>query len=199
MLKYCIFDIGNVCYPYSSQKFNDYVRQLVPDKIAFDKSGGIHSFGFNPILKGEVSFTQFCKELCAYYRIPYQKQIEADLNDVHHACLGPFFEITKKLMLELRAKGLEICLLSNITPDFEDIIPDMVDKDKRFLSYELGLIKPDPEIYKVVLQKLHAEPSEVVFIDDLPRNIEAARALGINGIVFNKATIVDDVMHAFGF
>ena len=192
-IKYCIFDIGNVCYPYSFVQLNNRVRELVSDKEAFDKAGGLGSFDFDPLLKGEVSFTQFCKDLCAQYHIPYQKQIEIVLNAADHACLGSFFEVTKQLMSELRAQGIEIGLLSNITPDLEDIVPDIVDKDKCFLSYEMGLIKPDPEIYKLVIQKLKAQPQEILFIDDKPQNIEAAQELGINGIVFNKDTIVQEV------
>lgn len=63
------------------------------------------------------------------------------------------------------------------------------------MSYELGLLKPDAEIYKQVLRLrlLKAKPEEVVFIDDKLKNVEAAKSIGINGIVFNKDTIAEDV------
>lgn len=192
-IKYCIFDIGNVCYPYSPEPLNNYIRQLVSDKVAFDHSGGIFSFDFNPLLKGEISFAECCENICNHYCIPFNKEIEKCIYRAEHNCIGAFYPETQYLMSELRSQGFEICLLSNITADLEDIVPHEVDKDKRFLSYELGLIKPDPEIYKVVLQKLHAQPQETMFIDDSQKNILAAKALGINGIVFNKDHIIQEV------
>ena len=197
-IKYCIFDIGNVCYPYSPKPLNDYIRQLVPDKAAFDKTKGIFSFDFDPLLKGDVTFTECCQSLCDCYHIPFSKEVEKGIYQAEHDCIGTFYPETRHLMSELRAQGFKICLLSNITPDLEDIVPTEIEKDKRFLSYELGLIKPDPEIYKVVLQKLKAQPQETLFIDDLPPNIKAAKALGMNGIVFDKDHIIHEV-HNFLF
>ena len=55
----------------------------------------------------------------------------------------------------------------------------------RVWSYELKVAKPDPAIYKHVLDKLQVRPEEALFLDDKPVNIEAARALGMKGIVFS--------------
>jgi putative hydrolase of the HAD superfamily len=44
--------------------------------------------------------------------------------------------------------------------------------------------KPDPAIYRHTLDKLGVAAHEAIFIDDIPANIAAARALGIDGIVF---------------
>ena len=49
-------------------------------------------------------------------------------------------------------------------------------------SYLMGVRKPDPEIYKMVLREGQFNPAEVAFIDDLQDNVDAARALGIQGI-----------------
>jgi putative hydrolase of the HAD superfamily len=53
---------------------------------------------------------------------------------------------------------------------------------KLFLSYEIGLHKPNPGIYTHVLENLGINPSETLFIDDSLQNIEAAAGLGINVI-----------------
>ncbi|MBR1605196.1 MAG: HAD family phosphatase [Alphaproteobacteria bacterium] len=193
MIKYCIFDIGNVCYPYSPKPLHDYIRHSVDDKKSFDKMGGIYSFDFDPLLKGEISFSQFCQDLCFHFGLSFSENLEKIFYSLEHECIGSFIPETKQLMQELSSKGYEICLLSNITPDLEDIVPQSVDADKRFLSYELGMIKPDIEIYKYVLDKLHARPEETLFIDDLPVNISAAQKLGMNGLVFHQKTIIRDV------
>ena len=49
-------------------------------------------------------------------------------------------------------------------------------------------MKPDPRIYEVVREKLGCAFGEILFIDDKPANVEAAKALGINALVFNDET-----------
>jgi putative hydrolase of the HAD superfamily len=50
-----------------------------------------------------------------------------------------------------------------------------------YYSHEMGLRKPDPEIFKVVLDEQKLIPEETLFIDDMIENIKAARSLGILG------------------
>jgi putative hydrolase of the HAD superfamily len=58
--------------------------------------------------------------------------------------------------------------------------------DAMVLSHEVGIRKPHPGIYAHCLKLADCEPSECVFIDDLPVNIEAARACGWRGIVYSE-------------
>ncbi|HVO41139.1 MAG TPA: HAD family phosphatase [Aggregatilineales bacterium] len=51
-------------------------------------------------------------------------------------------------------------------------------------SADVGMAKPEPEIYRLTLDRLGVKPEEVLFIDDMPRNTAAAEALGITSIVF---------------
>ncbi len=51
-------------------------------------------------------------------------------------------------------------------------------------SAEAGLAKPDPAIYRLALKQLGVAASEAVFVDDVPENVEAARALGMAGVQF---------------
>jgi putative hydrolase of the HAD superfamily len=50
--------------------------------------------------------------------------------------------------------------------------------DYRFLSYELGLVKPDPRIFAAVAARLPVEPAQVLFLDDNAVNVEAGTAAG---------------------
>ena len=54
------------------------------------------------------------------------------------------------------------------------------------LSHEVGLRKPDLEVYAHATKAAGCTPREVVFVDDLPANIAGARAAGWNGIVFTS-------------
>ncbi|WP_376789080.1 HAD family hydrolase [Thermoflexus sp.] len=56
--------------------------------------------------------------------------------------------------------------------------------DEVVISAEVGLLKPDPRIYLLALERLRVPPEAAAFVDDLPENVQAARALGLYGIHF---------------
>lgn len=66
--------------------------------------------------------------------------------------------------------------------------PEIFIFDDYILSYEVGYMKPHPQIYKEALKKAHAQPEECVFIDDLRENIRGARDLGMNAILYGPHT-----------
>jgi putative hydrolase of the HAD superfamily len=53
------------------------------------------------------------------------------------------------------------------------------------ISAELGVAKPDPAIYRFTLERLGVPAGAAVFVDDMPRNLEAASAVGMRPVVFN--------------
>lgn len=59
--------------------------------------------------------------------------------------------------------------------------------DKKYFSYEYGILKKDKETFKYILEKEKIIPSETIFIDDYASNVEIAKENGINGIVFENA------------
>lgn len=52
------------------------------------------------------------------------------------------------------------------------------------VSGEEGLAKPDPALYRVLLERYAIDPAQALFIDDRPDNVVAAEALGMRGVVF---------------
>ena len=66
------------------------------------------------------------------------------------------------------------------------------------ISAEEGVAKPDAEIYRRTLNRLHVQPVEAVFVDDFAHNVEAARALGIHAIHFGKDTDLIGELAALG-
>jgi len=56
--------------------------------------------------------------------------------------------------------------------------------ERYFLSYEMGLLKPDPAFFHHVLQRLDTSASNCVFIDDRAENVEAAQSVGMIGLEF---------------
>ena len=57
----------------------------------------------------------------------------------------------------------------------------------RVLSYEVGLLKPDPAIYRLAAARLGLAPAEVLFVDDLPENVAGAQAAGLPAVLFTGA------------
>jgi len=61
---------------------------------------------------------------------------------------------------------------------FEDLVDDIV------YSHEVGVAKPDPAVYALTCERHGADPSELLFLDDVPTFVEGARAYGIQAVLF---------------
>jgi len=87
----------------------------------------------------------------------------------------------------LRTLGLRVGLLSNFSTDLRAMLvqQDLVRRfDALAISAEIGVMKPDATAYRTVLDMLGMAAPSCVFIDDVPANVEAALAVGMQGIVF---------------
>jgi putative hydrolase of the HAD superfamily len=94
------------------------------------------------------------------------------------------------LLADLRAGGTSLALLSNAAPDYGSYLRHGPLGDffaACYVSGELRLLKPHPEIYRHVLGDLGITPREAVFIDNRASNVAGAQALGITGHVFTGA------------
>ena len=66
--------------------------------------------------------------------------------------------------------------------------------DLAIYSHEEGIHKPDPRIYEIAINRLGVAPAEIAFLDDVPENVDAARAAGIQAILFaNNAQAIADL------
>ncbi len=80
-------------------------------------------------------------------------------------------------------------VISNAWPDLrQDLVAKKIDDafDALIISSEVGVMKPDPKIYQIALEKLGVTAREAVFVDDTPVNVEAARALGMQAVRFRE-------------
>lgn len=91
--------------------------------------------------------------------------------------------------LVLKQRGLLTAIVSNLG----DTVHQAMEREFRWLSrfdvlvwsYQLRVIKPDAAIYRYALEKLGVRPEEALYLDDRPANVEAAKALGMSGLVFS--------------
>ncbi len=94
---------------------------------------------------------------------------------------------TIEVLADLKAGGTRLALLSNAGPDFGSYFRRGPLGDffaACYVSGELNLLKPDPAIYRHVLDDLGTSAAAAVFIDDREANVRGARALGITGHLF---------------
>ena len=116
---------------------------------------------------------------------------ELSMDDCYQAWHGYVDHVPKRnleAILSLRARGYKVCLLSNTNPfmmqwadnDFDgEGHPIGYFFDAMYLSYECQAMKPRREIFEMMLKGQQAQPEETLFVDDGPRNVEAAKALGM--------------------
>jgi putative hydrolase of the HAD superfamily len=95
-----------------------------------------------------------------------------------------------QLVEQLRQSKVRVAMLSNI----DERLATFLRKWKLYepfdpclLSYEIGIEKPDPKAFELLLQRLNLPAKDVVFIDDKPENVEAANQLGIHAILFESS------------
>lgn len=116
---------------------------------------------------------------------------ELTFDECKHAWLGYRKDVPQRnldLLKELRAKGYRLILLSNTNPfmmdwalssEFDGKGSSLNDYfDALYLSYRLGIMKPAPDFFREVLDNENILPEETLFVDDGPRNVEAAGKLG---------------------
>jgi epoxide hydrolase-like predicted phosphatase len=87
-------------------------------------------------------------------------------------------------VLAARRAGVRTAMLSN---SWGDDRYDQAQLERLFdawvISGEVGVRKPDPEIYALTAERIGLPPQECVFVDDLPGNLKPARALGMATVV----------------
>jgi putative hydrolase of the HAD superfamily len=132
-----------------------------------------------------VTPEDFADAFMAQWRVSMPR--DEFLDAFKHWVVGVIGE-AQQLIADL-AGDYRLACLSNLNPlHWERCVELGVDQlfADRFLSFELGLRKPQPESYAAVIDRLGVAPGEVMFFDDVAANVDAARAAGMG------ATLVDD-------
>ncbi len=91
---------------------------------------------------------------------------------------------------ELRARGVRIGILSNLPSPLGARLKRNRDFMSHFdhatLSFELGVVKPQREIYEHAVNGLNVKPEEALFLDDRPENVEGARVAGLQAELYTR-------------
>ncbi len=107
--------------------------------------------------------------------------------------------------LRLRADGYRTAMITNNVVEFRELWRTMIPLDELFElvvdSSEIGMRKPDPRIFRSVLDQLDVvDPARSIFLDDHPGNIAGAEAIGMRGLLVTAdylaaITELDELLH----
>jgi 2-haloacid dehalogenase len=116
--------------------------------------------------------------------------------------LGEPFHETVEILAALRATGIRLLALTNWSAETFPFAPPrypfLAWFEAVIVSGEVELAKPDPAIFKLLVDRHGLEPARTVLIDDSPANVEAAGALGFRAIRFTDAAALRRDLNAMG-
>jgi putative hydrolase of the HAD superfamily len=150
--------------------------------------------------EGKLTGFEFWQRLCADAGLKRSAEEIEELNQWDARMWTTQDPAMVKWHARLKECGLKTAILSNMGDSVHASItkafPWLNEFDVLVWSYELGYAKPDPRIYLHTLDKLGTRPAETLFVDDKAANVEAAQALGIEGLVYStmeklKAELVE--------
>lgn len=187
-----IFDFGGVIINWDPHKlFNKYFAN---DTQAIDNFlTEIDFFNWNLSQDKGYPFAQAVTDLSAQFP-HYAHLIHAYDIEWEESITGIVSE-TVKILYKLKSAGYHLYGLTNWNKEkfsivkhkyhvfdlFEDIV----------ISGEVKLIKPDPAIFQLLLQRIRRKPQECLLVDDTLRNIETARRLGFSTHHFTSPALLE--------
>ena len=195
MIKAIIFDFGDV--------FINLDKQATGRKL---KEMNIQNLPESLMLKNQEYEQGFVTsdEISENYRAEFPEMQEKDFLDSWNSILLDFPEYRFKWIQKLAAsKNYKLILLSNTNENHINNIKDRVEFfeafkdcfDAFYLSHEIGLRKPNSNIYEYVLDQQNLKAEDCLFIDDTKENTDAAANLGFH--TWNLEPTREDVIDLF--
>lgn len=172
-----IFDIGNVLIEWQPERFYDAQIGVDRRRALFD-AVDLHAMNESVDLGENFTkvITQAAQELPAWHdeiMMWHDRWLEM---------ASPAIDHSSRLMSALQAKGIPVFSLTNIGietyPIAEQKYPSLREFDRDFISGHMGVVKPDPQIYKMLEDGSGLSGGALLFTDDRPENIEAAAVRG---------------------
>jgi putative hydrolase of the HAD superfamily len=176
--------------------FDSYLEAVMAWLPAETRADAAAEAELNPIHaleRGQIAVPDFERKLAAILvrrdgtPVPAEGLIERMFAHFEHQ------PAMSSLVRRARSHGIRTALLSNSWGNtyprdtWDGMFDDVV------ISGEVGLRKPEPEIFLLAARRLELKPDECVFVDDLELNVDGSRAVGMTGILH---TAYDETRHA---
>lgn len=196
MIRAVIFDWGGVMQPLPS---GSYISEwedrlaLAPGELSDVLWGAL----WNRLEVGAITNDEYIQGVADRLGLPSTEAAERFMSQFYAVV-----QVDSAMVAAVRTlrRHYKVALLTNAWPDADKVIQEQhgLDVHTEFDVYvnsaDVGLRKPDPAIYQLVLERLGIEPQEAVFLDDNERNTKSARTLGIHAIhVTNPAVAIEEL------
>ena len=186
--KAVVFDVGNVLYGWDPEAF--LVRQIADDDARLKFIQEVDLYAWHESLDGGRPYDEAAAELNETFP-QYAALIAAWSDRFGETITGPVPGV-HALVEALDAAGVPLFAITNFSADFW---PPFHARERAFfarfrdiiVSGEVKLLKPDPAIYWLALDRFRLRPAEALFVDDRAINVAAAEAVGMKAHLFTTA------------
>ena len=199
MIETIIFDIGGVLVPEKGNLINGEIAKylgITPMKLS-EISMDLKS----KATIGDITFLQVYSEIVGRLEkdIDPQNLFDKHLELYEIDCTERNPKIIE--LIEKLKKEYKVVCLTNTEIEISEFnrkrgLFDYFDRS--YISAEMGLMKPQKEIYLGVLKDLDISSGKALFIDDNQKYVDGARDAGISSILFKNYTQLIDEMNLFG-
>ena len=198
MIKAILFDLGNVIVPFDFKRAYAKLGPLCSCPIT-EISARLRSTDLvRRFETGRIAAQPFVSELSVLLGL------ETTYNDFCDLWTSIFLEdtlVSESLIAGLRSRH-RLLVLSNTNPIHFSMLkasyPLLEHFDDFVLSYEVGALKPEAEIYRHAIQRAGCRPEECFFTDDIASNVEAARNNGMEAVQFLSAVQLEEELRTRG-
>lgn len=186
MIKAILFDFGGVIYKHPKEVIPEVLSRIFLKPL--NQTIPAYSFLKSDYFSGKMSTNKLINSLSK--TLGTKKTV----SEVKKLWLKYYGELAKpdkdvlEIIKNLRKLKYKIYLFSNTTEmsNLHNKNTGIYDYfDNIFLSYKLGLCKPNIEVYKLVLSKIGLDSSDCVFVDDDEKNLKPAEQLGMHTLMFD--------------
>lgn len=196
-----IFDMGNVIIDIDFKRVLSVWSNLSGKPLSELSSDFIYGETFKQHECGKISDVEFAEA------INDELGMSLSFDEFAEGWQAIFISVRPEvidIMNRLREQGHRVVVLSNTNRLHQDYWPQhypeiAASADFLYLSQDLGLRKPDPDIYQYVLETEEFEPQDVVFFDDVRENVDAATELGIKGVLVTDRDTVSRYFAEYDF
>ncbi|SFB02401.1 HAD family hydrolase [Algoriphagus aquimarinus] len=196
---FLIFDLGNVIVDIDYQKALQRIKQEISVEF-YDKLDGFYLTDFHKDYEvGRINSAAFRDGVRGYFQ---QEWNDDKVDELWNDLLLKIPAERLELISKLREK-YQVGVLSNTNLIHIHAVNRILKEDHSlenfdpifdwvFLSHEMGLSKPSPEIYEKMLVDLGTSGDRVIFFDDLIANVEGAKAVGIQAVHVTGPEVIFD-------
>ena len=198
MIKTVILDIGNVLACFG---WKDYLTECGYDKELFDRisASTVYSDAWKEWDRGSISRDEMAN-ICSQYDNSIEQEIRKFFEHIYNTVRE--YEYSEAFVKQLKDNGYQVYLLSNFNGGHYEYCKENLRflkyVDGGVISYEVNHVKPEPQIYQILLDKYNINPSSAVFLDDMEENLEAAKSFGLHTVLVKSHVQALDHLRSFG-